>query len=242
MPEALRGDLAWVSLGGLLQLLESERTSGAVELPGAGRITLAHGRPVAATSGDLTGLTALLQALVLRAGVFRIMTGDPPAEPGAPLADVSMAVLEGCRLLDELDRLGPLRLRSAGPPPEDEVARRLVDAMDGDRTVAEVIAGAGVPEVLAVDRLVPLLEAGRVVEAAPPDRARARAASTAGAPAAAPSPDDPAELVDRAREAVRARDLATAAALFRRAAELAPNDRLIAQNLHRVDALLRQSS
>jgi hypothetical protein len=249
VPEALRGDLAWVSVGGLLQLAESEACSGVVELPGAATVTLRHGRPVDARWGTLTGWPALLQALLTKRGAFRLEVG-PPAEPARPpLADVSTAVLEGCRLADELDRLAPLRLRPVGALPAEGVARALAAAMDGDRTVAEVLARSAVPEALAVDVLLGMTERREIVEAAPPDRERARAAVppaiegaapavAAPAPPAAPDAD---ELVDRAREAVRGKAFDAAADLFRRALALRPNDRVIAQNLHRVESLSNQS-
>lgn len=244
MPEALRGDLAWVSVGGLLQLAESESCSGVLELPGPSTITLVHGKPVDARHGELRGWPALIQALLTKGGPFRVQIAPPSGPALPPLADVSTAVLEGCRMADELDRLGPLRLRAEGAQPVDGVARALVESMDGDRTLIEVLARAGVPEALAVDALIGMLERCEVVEAAPPDRDRARAArprEPVDVAPPGPASADADALVDRARAAFRARDLPVAADLFRQALAIRPQDRVIAQNLHRVELLLNQS-
>lgn len=241
MPEALTGDLAWVSMGSLLQLAESEATCGHVEITGSARVDLVNGRPVAAAFGQLDGWPALLQALLQRAGTFRMVAGEKVDGTARPIADTGMAILEGCRLIDELDRIGPMRLRAIRIP-DEPLRRTLTDAMNGDRTVLEVLRYADVPEVKAIDPLIAMIEGGDVVEAAPPDRARAEEVRLREAEEAAEGPVDTDTLIDRARAAVRARDLASAVRLFRRALEQRPGDRLVAQNLQRAEMLLAQST
>lgn len=241
MPDALQGDLAWVSLGGLLQLAESEATCGHLEITGLARIDLVNGRAVGARFGELEGWPALLQALLQRAGAFRMVAGEKVDGAARPIADTGMAILEGCRLVDELDRVGPMRLRAARPP-EDPARRTLAAAMNGDRTVLEVLREARVREVRGVDTIIAMMEAGEAVEAAPPDRARAMDLRLREAEEAAEGPVDVDTLIDRARAAVRDRDLATAVRLFRRALEQRPGDRLVAQNLQRAEMLLAQST
>lgn len=234
-PEALSGDLRWVSLASLLQLAESEAHTGRLVL-GGGTVTVKGGRPVAATWRALSGRKALLQALLTPGGRFALQVGESVSED-APIGDVQALVMDACRLTDELERLRPMRLAAtSGAAEADPIAEQLRLAMDGRRDVPQLLAHTQIPEVLAIDPLVSMVARGaaRHVEGPP---ATTPATTTTTTTAAV----DQDELVARARAAMRARDLDLALDLFRQALERDPGDRVLAQNVHRVE-LLRRSS
>ncbi len=231
MPEALRGDLALARLASLLQLAETESWTGWLRLPG-GAIGLLDGLVVAATCGALAGRRAVQELFLARSGPFTLEIG--PVSAREPLGGTVALVLEGVRLADEWERVAPLVLAPApGIGAAPGVGEGGLDAeLDGLRTVEEVVRSRGAPATSVVDDLLRRVEAGELVEVAPPRPARAQGPIVGEEPGYF-------EALEAGRSHLRLGAYDAAAAAFRAALAARPGDRIAGQNLKRVLAIVR---
>lgn len=261
MPEALRGELGLVSLASVLQLAESEYLCGDVVLRG-GTIELHNGNIVAASFADCSGVSGAVEALLRASGTFRVQTRQARAA-GASIANAMSVVLESCRLQDELERLGGQVLRARDGFTGSERIAGIVSRLDGERALARHMLDAGCAIAPCLDELVDAVERGDLIETGAED-AEAVAALLAGpdtaddtpavndapqaeatedeAPERAAPPAPPAgvsldDLIFDARREARRRHYDRAEELLEQALQLAPGDRILAQNLNRIRSL-----
>ena len=234
MPDSvlLEGSLDALTLAGVLQLVASEGIDARVEFA-RGHVTFADGILAGAGFLGLSGSPAVVEASVRARGRFALVPSLPDGATSR-LGDVGPLVIEGFRISDEIVRFGA-RI------PESGLAIGSVQG-DGETPLSNLITTADahlvdvVPAVLA-------LEASGVAVGSPSDAdPLAPLLVTGGIPTATParSPLDDLsfdDLVFAARRLVRDRRLAEARAHLSRAAELRPDDRLVTQNLRRLDAL-----
>lgn len=262
MPEAFRGELDSVSLAGLLQLMESESLHGRLEVPG-GSISVSNGLVTAADYRGLSGAVAAVEALVRARGTFVFHAGVEV--PASPIAQTLGLVMESCRIVDELERIGPLHLertdeldRSAL---EDLDLRLFARALDGSQPVVELVAARELHVAPTLTWLAEQLELGALREVGQTDisaldRVLARE-SRATTPAPAPRAPTPMpggrqqapdaasataglsydDLIFAARSQARNRDYHAAEQSLLAALALHPGDRIAAQNLSRVRSL-----
>lgn len=130
------GNLDTIAMPELLQLLESSRSTGVLEVKGratTGEMTLARGALLAARAGVLAGEDAALELVWTTEGDFHF-TRRPvgPREDGGGLA-IGRLLVEAAWMKDELARLGSL-----APRPADAVV-----IVDGAR-MPELFAGIGI--------------------------------------------------------------------------------------------------
>lgn len=238
--EVLCGDLKQVALANVLQVAQQERISGWVRAVGRGTITLVHGDVVDARCGGSSARDALRELLFADRGRFLVVAGEP--EPAPPMAGFVLAVIDGCRLREEWERLGPAVLSpidGASWRPTGSAVDAVMLGLDGRRTLEAIVEECGLTPPQIVDGILEALEFGLVSiceEARAParDEARAEAAECFGAEAPTVDVD---ECLERGRDALRRRDFAGAEAFFERALALRPDDRIAQQNLRRLAAI-----
>lgn len=239
----MSGDLEYVRLGALLHLAETEMLSGRISFEDHGHVEIDRGHPVAAACGDdLGGIDAMRELFFCDRGSFELRLADDIQ--GDSLGPVIALVMDGCRLVDEWERLATMHLvwDPTWEDGADDALRPLIrrvegvlGALDGSRSLAQVIAARGRHRSRVTDPLRILLEAGHLEEVEPPEGATDAAASTVTpVPGTVPADGDYDELVARGRELLRGGDLDAAEERFLSALELRPNDRVVAQNLRHV--------
>jgi len=234
---ALRGALEHIRLGSLLQLAEAEMISGRLVLEGRGTVELHRGQPTAARFGsEVEGTSALRELFFADAGEFHVDLDDVAEAP--PLGPVIALVLDGCRLVDEWERLAPLHLAwepawetSANEGIERLIAavRDVLERLDGRRTTDAVVVDSGRCRAEVVDPLRLLLDEGFLEQVDPPE-----APSPAAFEGLEALDDRYDSLVAQGRALLRAADLAGSEDAFRAALSLRPDDRVVAQNLRHV--------
>lgn len=232
-----------MGLAGVLQLAASELLTGILTVPGA-EIRLHQGAVVGVNAEVGTqGIVGLRDAFMGPNGLFRLDAS--PAQEGTALGSTTMLIMDACRVADEWARLAPMRLAATDSLDLTDVAepvRRAIEALDGERVVGEVLATAGVSAARVTDTLLTLLEARRLEEQGPPMPERVPG-STAPAPAVStqasgsPPEVDEFELLEMGRRHLRERDFGRARTCFERALNIAPNNRLVRQNLRRFNEI-----
>lgn len=220
----LQGSL---SLSSWLQLAEIEGLSGLLTFEAAS-LGFSDGRLVRASRGDHSGADAVFELFVTEPGAGSLHEGA--VKPDGIDWDATTATLYGFRMLDEWNRIFPMVLATHADAPFEGLAG-IWAAFDGERTVAEVVADAPVPRARLVEPLAQAVREGALKAAAPPDEARALAASTPV------SPEEFWDLMDKAHDLMRARDFAGAEQSLMRALRARPDDALARQNLLRVRRL-----
>jgi hypothetical protein len=257
MGEVLRGHLGGVSLGSVLQLVEIECFCGTLMLA-SGELAFFNGEVVDARFLGLTGADAGVEAMVRARGPFSLRSADVAAR--AALAPVSGLIIESCRVLDEVERMGALPVTRVDVRPSAGEFARFCSVAPG-MSVAGAVARAGVHLVRVLDPLLAALQAGSIGLGLEPLADGLRALDvgvplspdtpsvppvTAGPPSAAPTPVPAARAVDArsfdelvfdARRLVRGRAWDEAEATLRRALEIRPGSPIVAQNLNRVRSL-----
>lgn len=236
--EVLCGDLTQVGLANVLQVAQQERISGWVRAVGRGTITLVHGDVVDARCGGSSAGDALRELLFADHGRFLVVAGEP--EPAPPMAGFVLAVIDGCRLREEWERLGPAVLSpidGASWRPTGGAVDVVMRGLDGRRTLEAIVEECGLTPPQVVDGILEALEFGLVSicgkGARPPARDEASVEAVDAVEPGAPLMDFH-ECLDRGRDALRRRDFAGAEALFERALALRPGDRIAQQNLRRL--------
>lgn len=231
----LEADLSVVTMAGLLQFLEMEVLSGRLHVGEVGAVDVRRGQAVHAEVGDWEGVDALCDLFVLTSGAAHFELRDDDDLPTRPLGPVGGLVIEGSRRVDELRRLGGWIVEATDGAPERA-------AFDGSRTVIEAAAAAGRPATAVARDVSTWLREGLLRDTG--RRGAAVVDGAAGWPAPAPAdgaaglPEAFYDLLDFGRDRLRDRDLVAAAAAFRKACGLRPDDRLAAQNLRRVETMM----
>lgn len=230
MPTILTGELSSFSLPSMLQVMEWEESSGWLSIGSAGRIGLSEGQVVAAEASGRTGMEALRELFLAQEGSFTLSDDEQPS--GAVLGDTTGLVMDAVRIVDEWGRLAPMILGAASSLDRFSLAdatRKLVSQLDGQRTVAEAVALAGVTRPEIVDPVLELLDDASLEEVAAPDPERANVAMK--------SYDDIDfyELLDQARVAMRQQRFSEAEAMIRAALRQEPEHRIALQNLKHLD-------
>ncbi|MEL6343706.1 MAG: DUF4388 domain-containing protein [Myxococcota bacterium] len=236
MPDVLRGELGAIRIASLLQFAEMDRLTGRLSVGEDGVVHLYDGHPVAASHGALSGVDALLAMLPLESGAF-LLNDDAPVESGEPLCALMALIMGGARLQDEWSRTAPMVLGGnpeRGWSPSDPFEAAIVERLDGERTLAEAVAGVAHPFVV-LDGLLDAMERQDLIAVAPPNPERAAAALKP------PSADEFYPLIDEARQRRKVGDLGGAESALRRALMIRPDDRTLQQNLRRIRQLREQA-
>ena len=229
MTEILRGDARAVSLGTLLQVVESENLSGAIRFTPSGEIGVSQGAPVRARYAGVTGVDALLEIFLQPPHSFVLDAGAP--EAGESLGVTVGIVLDACRLQDDWRRVASLVLVPSRPGPLPGVLAPLSRLLDGRRSVWQAVEAAAIPRSKVTDPLGAALADGLL--------------RTAEAPIASVEPpalsedasDEFGVLIEVARRLTREGSFDLARGAFERALAIRPGDRVALQNLKRLSAL-----
>ncbi len=239
----LSGDLAEMSLPTLLHLLEIESHSGWLEVDEVLRIDLHRGHVTGASAGPLEGVRALKEILVAGGGEFRVVRGTP--REGRALERVSATLFDAYRILDEWRGLEGATLRLVGDQrwrPTGREIDALLSALDGTRTLGELVSVTGVSLCAIVDEVLEAMRLGLVVQAAPRVRARANDPTTEEA-RVEPVVEEPFsglgffDLLDEVRTLTKRGDYSLAESACAAALRLRPGDRIASQNMRRVQQL-----
>ncbi len=227
MSELMRGRLGRIRLPSLIQLAESEAVTGWIGVSSGG-IALSEGRIVQASCAAWIGLPALMELFLEDEGPFRVEAWD--AAPGEPLGDMLSMIMEGCRLMDEWERLASAcpRLHHAETALPAPLQASL---LNGENTTAMIAAQCAARRTAIID---PLLRLARerllTVEAVSAPRPSARHH------APGPAQVDYYEAMDHGRGWLLAGDRARAAEAFALALSARPGDRLARMQLARAQA------
>lgn len=202
----LQGTFETLSLPELLGLLASSRKTGALWLeagPATAAVYVDGGRCCAAQSGDLTGAVSDAPALLSRLveicfaaartedGSFRF-GGEAPPWTCDETVDLDVAIDELGRLLDEWREIQAIvpsldcRLKLTDELGSDKLVVdrdrwRLLVAIDGRRTVRELVRKLSLPVLDVCHAVVALVEAGAASVVAAPNAPAARTNANAGA-------------------------------------------------------------
>ncbi len=250
--QLLSADLQYITLGSLLQVAESDQLNGSFRFEPEGSLVLRNGGVIDAVHGRLKGIDAALTLLMIRSrsAVFEMFDTDDKA----PIADTMALIIDGARLNDDWGNLAPQVLGVRDGLDRASLSKELravVDHLDGSSIVNEAVKRAGVDIILVIDDLLALKEDGHVREVAPPrpDRVETHTATPApvtrqvAVPAKpqAPSAPEPElgfyDLLDLSRRSLRSKDYGEALALLKRAQAIRPDDRMVVQNIRRIQEL-----
>lgn len=246
--QVLSADLRHLTLGSLLQLVESDQLSGSIRFEPEGSLVLRDGGVTDAVYGRLKGIDAALTLLMVRSHSAVVEVFETEARPA--IVDTMALIIDGARLSDDWGNLAPqvLGVRDgfdASSLPGEVQA--VVAQIDGKAIVNEAVKRAGVDIILVVDDLLALKEDGHLREVAPPRPERVETLSATPPPAprqamqaprAAAEPElDFYDLLDLSRRALRSKDYGEALALLERAQALRPGDRMVLQNIRRIQQL-----
>ena len=237
MAEVLRCDLRRFDLSLVLQMVHSERLSGRLSVASdaaiLGSLAFTDGELVEADSGSSRGIPAALELFVLATTKATFFVGEHGPAPA--LGNITALVLEGCRLRDTWGFIAPRVLVVApnreldGSVASNPELSTVIETLDGRRSILELVERTGVRRVTVVDGLRALVDRHILVES-----------STPMPPTVEPtfeSDDDELPFYDALESARRAYSsglLAEAAAGFRRALGLRPDDRFALQNIDRL--------
>lgn len=245
MSSVLQAELGSLSLGSLLQLVESDGLSGAFRVEPEGSLVFRRGRLTGAVHGRLDGVDAALTLLMVKS--TRVEFEMFEVDEAHPIADLMALIIDGARLNDDWGNLASRVLKARGGLDFQLLTRdvrAVVSLLDGQRVVDEAIYAADVDPIVVIDALLDMLRNGDLKEVAPPnpDRLRRQPATLTPPPAPLSSrgPEDFFEVVDASRVALRSKDYASAVRLLTIAHKLRPNDRAVAQNLRRIGQLIEQ--
>ncbi len=143
---AVEGDLSWVHISGVLQLVEGDKLSGRIVVPD-GEITVLDGMFCGARASGETGLDAMVKIIGLEEGSFRIVTQRMVPQP---VQSITSVLLRCGQVLDDWWRLSEDTLLWAGPAVACHPVLRL---LDGSRTVSQAVFEAGGSFVAAVESI-----------------------------------------------------------------------------------------
>jgi hypothetical protein len=171
-------------------------------------------------------------------GRFEFIDGELPKMEMIPLqVDVTGIIMEGTRRVDEWSRIRelipndlmiPLVVQPVGDEfVNDEVKGTIIRAVDGKRTIADIVVESRSSEFQVSSTLHTLIRKGAVRLTDPSEqKAAAVAADKAAEPVARQLTEDEeiASLIERAQQAIRGGDFEKAQRLLRAAQGLDPNN------------------
>lgn len=158
MREVLLGDLAYVQLGTVLQIMENEQLSGWVQTR-AGTVVVRGGMIVDIDADGLPIPDAMMKLLDQDQGGFIVEAGSPPKQE--ILGTVPALLMQAARLKDDWQRNRGLVLEVQG-----RLEGKLATAerwFDGRRSLDEVTAAAGLYISEVVDLVQDCLDQGQLV-------------------------------------------------------------------------------
>lgn len=148
----LRGDLSWVHIGGVLQVLEAQKLTGWLSVPN-GEVVMVGGRFAGARYDGLSGVDAMVRVLTVERGSFAFHCGAPEYERTQELSSMLM------RCGQALDDWWRLSGKVVEIPPS-AATTELLRLLDGSRTLAEAVMDSGESFVTAVEVVADLADAG----------------------------------------------------------------------------------
>lgn len=227
MDELLRCRGDRVRLPSVLQVLEMECLTARVELGPDWEVEVEEGALVAARMGALQGVPAAVELQLEVVPELRVV-GVPAGPPRRPLSPLPSVLLEGARIQDEWARLGPsaLRVHPAAAATLPAALRGLAADTHAGRGLEVVRRALGLARVQLVDLLLALVESG----------------GAELAPAVEEPQGDYDDWLFEGRRLFRAGQRGAAAAAFRNALRLRPDDAVAAANLRRVAAALQEAA
>jgi hypothetical protein len=186
---------------------------------------------------------AIYDIFLWRDGEFRFIDDELPTQEMIPLqVDVTGIIMEGTRRVDEWQRIRLLIPSEALVPTAikqiddgvadklhfDDAQRTVVAAIDGKRNVADIVLESRSSSFLVAETLYRLVRESYIELREPsPEKVAAMAppkVSSAKIPAVAETPEDEVTaLLNRAQQALRARDYEKAQRLLKAAENLDPN-------------------
>jgi uncharacterized protein DUF4388 len=171
-----------------------------------------------------------------RDGQFHFVEDELPKNEMIPLqVDVTGIVMEGTRRVDEWSRIRqviasdnvvPVMQKAIDDAGLTDVERTIVNAVDGRRTIAEIVLESRSSSFVVSSALCHFIREGevRLIEAAPAAAVAPEEPVSAPQPAAPMTEDEEiVSLLNRAQQALRARDFEKAQRLLRAAQNLDPN-------------------
>jgi len=202
---------------------------------------------------------AIYDIFLWRDGEFRFDDDALPQQEMIPLqVDVTGIIMEGTRRVDEWQRIRLLIPNEALVPAvlkafDEEVAdqlhfddaqRTVVAALDGKRNVADIVLESRSSSFLVAETLYRLVREGYIELREPtPEKAAAMVASSkvssAKIPVIAETPEDEVTaLLNRAQQALRARDYEKAQRLLKAAENLDPNHPKVRNSIKGAEAAI----
>ncbi|MEK6374066.1 MAG: DUF4388 domain-containing protein [Acidobacteriota bacterium] len=179
---------------------------------------------------------AIYDIFLWREGDFRFIDDELPTMEMIPLqVDVTGLIMEGTRRVDEWQRIRliipndtliPTMARALDGEPLDDAQRMIVNAIDGRRTVADIVLESRSSTFVVCETLYRLVRDGTVtlVDAEPAKAAAIREERpTTGQMAAFREEDEVESLVQRAQQALRAKEYEKVQRLLRAAENIDPN-------------------
>lgn len=160
MREVLIGDLAYVQLATVLQIMENEQLSGWIQTR-AGTVVVRNGLIVDVDVDGLPHADAMMHMLDQETGGFIVEAGTPPNQ--RPLGTVPALLMQAAQLKDEWQRIRGQVLEVA-----DTLEPALASAerwFDGRRTLEEVVRTAGLHVSEVVDAAANAISSGILVAA-----------------------------------------------------------------------------
>lgn len=175
MREVLIGDLAYVQLATVLQIMENEQLSGWVQTR-VGSVVLRNGMVVDVDVDSMPVPDGMMRLIDQETGGFIVEAGSPPKLP--PISTVPALLMQAARLKDEWHRV-----RSHVLVPKEALSGVFEghDALfDGTKTVADIVQELGLHPSQVVD----------VINDGMRDRILGHASTARPAPASnSPAPD-----------------------------------------------------
>lgn len=147
MREVLIGDLAYVQLATVLQIMENEQLSGWVQTR-IGTVVLRGGLVVSVDVDGLPAPDAMMRLLDQENGGFIVEAGTPPTVE--VIGTVPALLMHAARIKDEWQRVRCLVL-SRGTRELPAILAPHGELFDGRRTVEEVVATASLHVSQVVD-------------------------------------------------------------------------------------------
>jgi hypothetical protein len=179
---------------------------------------------------------AIYDIFLWREGDFRFIDDELPTMEMIPLqVDVTGLIMEGTRRVDEWQRIRliipndaliPTMTRPLDGEPLDDAQRMIVNAVDGRRTVADIVLESRSSTFVVCETLYRLVRDGTVtlVDAEPAKAAAVREERpTTGQIPAYREEDEAEALVQRAQQALRSKEYEKVQRLLRAAENIDPN-------------------
>jgi hypothetical protein len=179
---------------------------------------------------------AIYDIFLWREGDFRFIDDELPTMEMIPLqVDVTGLIMEGTRRVDEWQRIRliipndaliPTMARALDGEPLDDAQRMIVNAIDGKRTVADIVLESRSSTFVVCETLYRLVRDGTVtlVDAEPAKAAAVRdERPVTGQMPAYREEDEVESLVQRAQQALRSKDYEKVQRLLRAAENIDPN-------------------